>query len=203
MTDPSQQPPDPYQRPTGPGGVPADPYPGAASGEPSPWSGDGSPGPQGKPPRPSSVRTLLIVMVVGGVLALVAMALGLAGLDAAVDEGLAEAGNVEGVDAATLETLTRSFGAVAVVLSGVVSAGLWFLFAWLFSRGSARVFGTVLGAVNAVGTLFALVTAPDSLTLALSLVQLLVIVAALVLLWRRPTGDWFAAMKAARSRPAY
>lgn len=154
--------------------------------------------------KPPAVRTLLQVMVAGGVVSVLIGLLGLLGIDQLVAETAVELEQMT-VDSG-MEPLGVSgglLGSIAVgtiVVSTVLTAGLWFLFAWLFSRGQARVLGTVLGAVNGVGTLFGLLGSPSSLELGLNLVHLGLVVGGLVLLWRAETTAWFRALAQARTQ---
>lgn len=154
--------------------------------------------------KPPAVRALLQVMVAGGVVSVLIGLLGLLGIDQVVAETAAELEQMT-VDSG-MEPLGVSgglLGSVAVgtiLVSTVLTAGLWFLFAWLFSRGQARVLGTVLGAVNGVGTLFGLLGSLSALELGLNLVHLGLIVGGLVLLWRAETTAWFRALAQARTQ---
>ncbi len=151
--------------------------------------------------RPPSVVRLVQVMLVGAVASVLIGVNGLLSLDTLLADVTADLDQVaadSGIDSAQLNDIVSSTTAGAVVVGMVLSAGLWLLFAWLFRQGSARVLGTVLGGINAVGAVFAVI-APTSLTdLLLQLLHLAAIVAAFVLLWRPATSAWFGAVRTAK-----
>ncbi len=101
-----------------------------------------------------------------------------------------------GMDVESFAGFAGTISVVTVLVTSVVVAGLWGLFAWLFGRGQGRVVGTVLGAINGVGTLGGLFFYVDPLDLVLQLLTLAVVVGALVLLWLPATSTWFRAVKA-------
>jgi hypothetical protein len=219
---PSQGPPQQPAQPFGQGypqqGYPQQGYPQQPYPQPYPQHpyGSAAPGPypggsveEVQRQRPSSVTRLVQVMFLGALVALLANAYALF----TVDSALAEAGadldalaTESGGDPAQLVDLVTTFGVVAIVVSGLLTIGLWLLFGWLFSQGRGRVAGIVLGIVN--GALSALaflgsLLAVDPVDLLLQLLNLAVIVAGLVLLWRPATSAWFAAVAAARQRTAW
>ena len=188
---------DPYLPP------PERPDQGYPYGYPTPQQG-GAPGPVGLPPKPSSVRSLIGVMIAGAVLAVLGILLSLL----ATDEVMAEVFRaldemeMEGLDPDSFLAVGRPLFIGTVILFGLIEAGLWLLFAWLFARGRGRVLGTVLGAINLATALFAVTTAVDTVELLRSVLMVGLVVAGLVLLWLPSTSAWFAA--AGRSRdPRY
>ena len=106
-----------------------------------------------------------------------------------------------GVDARRLGELAGSVTTGLVILSTLVAAGLWLLFARLFDRGSARGPGTVLGGINGASLLVGLLAPTDLLEWLLTAVSAAIVVAGLVLLWRPTTTAWFRAAAAVRARP--
>jgi len=143
---------------------------------------------------------LVQVMLAGAVLAVLSGVYGLVVFDSAMAEALPqmqEDPSLGGIDTGALAGLTRTVAFISVFVGSVVGAGLWVLFAWLLGRGQGRVLGSVLGAVNGVGTLGSLFFTIDLLELLLQLLTLAVVVGAMVLLWLPATSAWFRAVKAA------
>lgn len=155
--------------------------------------------------KPASVVRLVRTMWSGAVLAVLTGAYGLLSVDDAVSEALPtlERDMAEtGVDVASVAGIAGWVVVATLVVSTVVVVALWSLFAWLFGRGQARVVGTVLGAVNGLGSVWGLFQSLDLVELVLNLLSLAVVVAAMVLLWLPATSAWFRAVKAAdRSTP--
>lgn len=152
--------------------------------------------------KPATVVRLVQTMLAGAVLSLVGAAYGLLVFDEVVQSelpGLQQDAEQAGLDPDSMLGMTNTVAVVSIVVGALVAVGLWLLFAWLFNRGQGRVVGTVLGALNAAGSLFALVTAADLVDGVLQALSLAVIVLALVLLWRPATSAWFRAVAAARS----
>lgn len=189
------QPPEPRD-PYRPAPAPDD---GVGWGPVSWW--DGRTPEQVRTDRPATVVRLVQVMVLGALLELALGVLALATLDSslllALDD-LREAAAQSETDVAGLAALVRQVAVVAVVAGTALSLVLWGLFARLFSRGTGRVPGTVLGSVNLVFSLFA-VLGGGLLESVLRLGYLAVVVAGLVLLWRPVTSLWFRRVAAARA----
>lgn len=208
---------DPYRLP--PPGHPAHPpqagdplYPPPAGGPLYPPPGWGPPPPGDgslaalQAQRPPSVQRLLQVMTAGAVLTALQGVYGLLTIDRSVASAttdLDQAALDAGMDPEALLAFVTTSAWVVGVVGLVVSVGLWVLFARLFSRGSARVLGTVLGALNGLGSLFGLLSPVSAVSVLLNLVVLAVIVLGLVLLWLPTTSAWFAAVAAARRRPTW
>ncbi len=204
--------PDPYlPRPDGQEPYPQQPYPPQPYPPQGDWTGD-HPDLTGRPTqgavradKPTPVVQLVRTMWAGAVLALVTGAYGLLSVERAISEAMPQLERdmaQTGVDAEAVAGVAGWVVVVTLVVSTVVSVGLWVLFAWLFGRGQARVVGTVLGAVNGVGSLWGFFQPLDLLELVLTLVSLAVVVGAMVLLWLPATSAWFRAVKAAdRSVP--
>lgn len=178
-------------------------YPGAQGGYPAAQGH----GPEAEKrlltDRPPAVRALLQVMVAGGVVSALIGLVGLLGIDQVVAQTATELDQLA-VDSGmepfpASGALLESAAIGTVVVTTVVTTGLWLLFAWLFSRGRGRVLGTVLGAVNGVGSLVGLFASLSPLELGLNLVHLGLVVAGLVLLWRRETTAWFRGLAQARA----
>ncbi|MFC3690024.1 hypothetical protein [Aquipuribacter hungaricus] len=199
---------DPYRTP----GQPPQPWqhvPGQqpSAGQPSPgmpYAGQpyaGQPSDLERAPRPPAVVRLGQVMLAGAVVAV------LQGVHAAVaaDDLLAgaaadldEAATTSGLDPASFADLAGDVFLGVVLVVTVVTAGLWLLFARLFDRGSGRVVGTVLAALNGVTLVSGLLAPTDLLEWLLSAVMAALVVAGLVLLWRPASSAWFRAAAAGR-----
>lgn len=188
------------------GSSPQQPYP-----QPGDWTG-GHPDLTGRPSqesvradKPASVVQLVRTMWAGAVLAVLTGVYGLLSVEGAVSEALPQMEQDmadTGVDVASVAGIAGWVVVVTLVVSTVVVVALWSLFAWLFGRGQARVVGTVLGAVNGLGSLWGLFQSLDLIELVMNLVSLAVVVGAMVLLWLPSTSTWFRAVKAAdRSIP--
>lgn len=150
--------------------------------------------------RPTTVVRLVQLMWAGTVLAVLVGAYGLLSLDSAVEEATTEVEQDmvgSGLDPGAFAEVMGPVALVTVLLTTLVVAGLWGLFAWLLGRGQGRVVATVLGAVNGLATLGGLFFTVDLVELLLQLLTLAVVVGALVLLWLPTTSAWFRAVAAA------
>ena len=89
---------------------------------------------------------------------------------------------------------------VVSIVFGVIVAGLWIMNAVYSARGRnwARITGTVLGGLYLLSFLSSLTQPSSGLVMAVSVVTVLVVVATVVLLWLRPSNEFFAAAGAAR-----
>lgn len=176
--------------------------------QPQGYGGAGQPRSQDEVRRdkPASAVRLVQAMLAGAVVTVLSSAYAIFALDDIIAASLPDIEQVAvdlGTDTSTVVELATTFGVVAILVGTVVGAGLWLLFAWLFSRGQARVVGTVLGGLNALGTLLGLLGVVDAVELLLQLLSLVVVVLALVLLWLPTTSAWFRAVKVAGNRGAW
>lgn len=198
---PSQQ---PYPRQP----YPEQPYPQQPYQQPHQptWAGGPSDPTGGRPQdevrrdKPTTVVRLVQLMWAGVVLAVLVGAYGLLSLDSAVDEATTQVEQDlvgSGMDPGAFTEVMGPVALVTVLLTTLVVAGLWGLFAWLLGRGQGRVVATVLGAVNGLATLGGLFFTVDLVELLLQLLTLAVVVGALVLLWLPTTSAWFRAVAAA------
>lgn len=168
-------------------------------------AGPGGPG-AGVPQKPPTVVSLRQVMVAGAVVAALQGLYGVLSVDDVMGESVPDLEQVAadaGVDAGTLASTASGVAIGVIVVGTLVSVGLWLLFARLFDRGSGRVVGTVLAAVNGFFLLLGVVQPAGPLEALLSLLSLALVVFGLVLLWRPVTTAWFRAVAAARGRAAW
>ena len=187
---------DPYRTPDAPGAITPGGYPPLA----------GPDGYAGADPadRPAAVGRLRQVMLAGAVAAVLQGGYAVVVVDdllAVSAPDLEQVAADAGLDAGRFNELAGSVTIGVVILSTLVAAGLWLLFARLFDRGSARGPGTVLGGINGASLLVGLLAPTDLLEWVLTAVSAALVVAGLVLLWRPTTTAWFRAAAAARARP--
>lgn len=150
--------------------------------------------------RPRSMDLAVLLMRVGAglsVLSLVAVFLLGDQIRTAVEEGLQESGtslDPAAVDAAV--AVATVFG----VIFGLFGAGLWLLMAWANGRGRswARIVATVLFGISVAGFLFALTQPQAGIELVLDVLTVLLGGAVMVLLWKRESSAYYAAMSARR-----
>lgn len=149
-------------------------------------------GPQG--PRPSSVRTAVVLMYVGAGLS----ALGLIGTLAfsgrirnAVGRAARKARTTKPLTATQIHALENAYIVIVVVVL-LVALGLWLWMAWANGRGRswARIVSSVFFGLNTIWLVFF----GTRTTASLVLIGLgwLVGLAALIFLWRRDTTQYIA-----------
>ncbi|MDP9822374.1 hypothetical protein [Nocardioides massiliensis] len=141
-------------------------------------------------PRPSAVDTALKLIWAGIALGVISALLTFVYLDDLVDAAL------ENADATMeLSESAARGGAIASVIFGlVVGVGLMVLVAVFIGKGAnwARIVFTVLGVLSVLGVLLTL-TNPSGpvILLILSLVQVILTIAAIVLLFKSESSAWF------------
>jgi len=158
--------------------------------------------PTGPPTRPSTVTNAVRLMYVGAALSLLSGVLTVTLQDqmrAEFDRQAAAQGGSAQVPEGFVDSM---FGAVVVVsiVLGVIFAGLWIMNAVACSRGRnwGRITGTVLGGLFLLFFLASLLQPTVGAAMAVSIITALVVVATVVLLWLRPSNEFFAAAGAAR-----
>lgn len=199
----AQRPPDPYAQhpPQQPGYAPAPAYgPG-----PDQAPGYGSaprygPAPTGPVTRPQTVKIAVLLMYVGAALSVLSGILALTmqeELRSLMEEEMARQGQELPTEA--LDLVIQVGLGIAMIFS-VLGAVLWVVNAVFNSKGHnwARIVSTVLGAIWLVSFLYNLTQPAPMITLAVNVLNALLVVAVLVLLWLRPSNQFFAASGAAR-----
>ncbi|HMJ78751.1 MAG TPA: hypothetical protein VK507_22400 [Iamia sp.] len=141
------------------------------------------------PPRPSTLRGAVTLMVAGAVLAVVDAVVALVVWDRDdLEQRLASADiNPGNLDGFVIIVLVVGF------VGGLVAAGLWSLTAVGCSRGRgwARTWATVLGGLYAAVSLAGLAGAAFGPAGAYRLLKIAIAVAAVVLLWLPPSRAFF------------
>jgi hypothetical protein len=159
--------------------------------QPYPQGGGMPPDPtRPAPPRP--VRTAVLLMYTGAALSAVSLIVTVLNFHA-----------IERVIRNASSTLTaqqvHNDAIVAVtiaVVESLIAIGLWLLMAWGNKNGQnwARIVATVLFGLNTLFLLLSFVRATVSASLAFSVLVWLVGLGAIVMLWRRESSQYFAAM---------
>lgn len=171
-TDPNDGPGEPHQPY---GGMPA----------PPPNSGSG----QVRTAEPKEVRQAATALYVIAAIQVISLLLTLTQLDAIEDEirandlGLTESEVQAGI----------TFGIIFAAVVTLIFVGLPILSAVMARKGRnwARILGTVVAAIAGLFALFGI--ASGGLTMILNTVTLLAAIAAIVLFWRKPSSEYFAA----------
>jgi hypothetical protein len=177
-----QQPAAPYgSYPTGPGGQP--PQRPAA------------------PTQPSSIALAVKLMITGAVLSLISLIVGFIGLGSLKDDIARQMR--ESDPTVTQSTIDAAYavGITSSIVGGSITVLLWLWMAWKNGQGRswARVVATVLGVLNVVFTLFGLaIGGTQTVSVVLSIVNLVLGVVILVLLWRKESTQFYQAHTAAR-----
>lgn len=194
-------PPDPDQ----PFGANQPPYPGAqpAAGGygayPTGPAGTSRPGPQ----QPGSITLAVKLMLVGAALSVLSLLYSLTTLGGLKDE-VREQLMKDDVNVSQ-STIDAGY-AVAIgfaILFGLVGAVLWAWMAWKNGQGRswARVVATVFGVLNVLGLLFTGTGGTaEPISVALSVISVVLAIVVLVLLWRKESSEFYAASQAS-NRP--
>jgi hypothetical protein len=159
-----------------------------------------SSGPDVPPPVPSTVQRAVLAMYVGAgssLVGIVVSALMLNSIKRQILDRVKRPANMKVQDYVNLQhTLSNVIGTVglaAIVLSGLVGAGLWLWMAVMCKQGRswARVVSTVFFAISCLGLLFALTNLSGGGLW--NLVTWVIGLVAIILLWQRPSSDFFSA----------
>lgn len=145
------------------------------------------------PPRPDTVRFGTGAFVANLLLGLVGSAVAFGSLQSIIDQELATSGVQLSAES------VRSLLVVGAVI-GLVFAALQAMFIYFAWKGHnwARIVLFVLGGLALVSGLLGLAQPSTGFLSALSVFQLLLVIVGIVLLARRPSGDWYRAMTARR-----
>jgi len=148
------------------------------------------------PPRPSTVRAAVALMVLGAVFAAVDVVVELVTFDRDDLERRLARGDVTPGDLDGFVVILLVVGSVL----GLVMVGVWILNAVGSARGRgwARTWATVLGGIFVVVSLSALIGSSFGLADAFQLLRMVDAAAAVVLLWLPPSRAFF---RAASTRP--
>lgn len=169
---------------------------------PGPWPEHRPPGGAlpTRPEPPATIRQAVAVMWLGAALALLGGVLGFFMQDEIreeVDRQLARQGaGSSGLDPDTFVAI----GLVAGVIGALVGATLWIVHAVATRKGQqwARITGTVLFAISALFFLVSLVQPAPAPSRGMGVVQQLVGLAAVVLIWQRPSTAFVEGTERAR-----
>lgn len=156
--------------------------------QPYPSSGQ-APEPQ-RPPIPNSVQTAVRLMYAGAALSLIELIVGLTTVGS-IRAAIRKADpHYTASQVHSLEVASIGIG----VLVGVISIGLWLWMARASANGHnyARITGTVFFGLNTLFLLLSLARPHASLGLIFNLLVWLVGGGAVIMLWRRESGDWFS-----------
>ncbi len=200
----TNEPQNPYaqQPPQQPGYGPAPAYgagpvPGQAGYGSAPSYG---PAPTGPVARPQTVKIAVLLMFVGAALSVLSGILALAMQDelrSLTEDELARQG--QDLPAGALDLIIQVSLGIAMIFS-VLGAILWVVNAVFNNKGHnwARILSTVLGAIWLISFLYNLTQPSPGITRAVGVLNALLVVAVLVLLWLRPSNQFFAASGALR-----
>ncbi len=157
---------------------------------PPPPPGWGAQPPQQAVARPTTVTYALYALLANLVLGLVGSILIFANRDAYLDQALRDAG-LDPSSSAASDVIGSAYTIGAII--GLVFVALWAMFLWFAWKGHnwARIVIWVLGGLSLFG-IFAAFSSPVGLIVVLTVIQLLLILAAIVLLALKPSNEWYA-----------
>jgi hypothetical protein len=195
-------PPEPDQ----PFGAGQPPYPGEQQPAPSYQSypttpGGQAPQRQAAPAQPSSIALAVKLMYAGAVLSVLSLIYGLATLGSLKDDIAQQMRDSDPTVTQSTIDAAYSVGIASAIVGGAITVLLWLWMAWKNGQGRswARVVATVLGVLNVVFTLFGFaVGTSKTVSVVLSLINVVLGVVILVLLWKKESSEFYAASEAAR-----
>jgi hypothetical protein len=159
--------------------------------QPYPQGNQQPPEPSRRPDPPRPVRVAVLLMYAGAALSTVTLVVVLLSFH-----------TIQRVIRNASTTLTAAQVHTAAVVAVTVGAaesliaiGLWLLMAWANRNGQAwgRIVATILFGLNTIFLLIGFTRASASLSLAFSVLVWLIGLAAIVLLWRKESSQYFAA----------
>ncbi|NEK59781.1 hypothetical protein GCU56_18150 [Geodermatophilus sabuli] len=145
--------------------------------------------PQEAPPRPDTVRFGVGAFIANLVLGLIGAVVTFASFDAIIDAELARSGVSVSEDA--VQAVLVASAVIGLLFVALEALFIWF--AWN-GRNWARIVLFVLGGLSVVGGLSALAQPSTGFLTGLSLFQMVLAIAGVVLLARRPSTEWYKAM---------
>jgi hypothetical protein len=175
-------------------------YPGEGSPEGGPPPPPPPPPGGAAPPtteQPGSIATAVKLMYAGAALSLLSVIASFFMLDTikeTIDESMREAD--ANVSQSTIDA-AYTVGLVSTVVVGILAVGLWMWMAWKNGQGRswARIVATCFGALNVLFTLVGF-TQPGmtAVSAIISAVNMVLAVIILILLWRKESSSYYAAV---------
>ena len=164
--------------------------------QPTPTSGEQPPEPQ-RPPIPTSVQNAVKFMYAGAALSLIELVVGLAtigSLKTAIEQAGRRAG--KHYTASQIHSLEVTSVIFAVII-GVIAIGLWLWMARANQAGRswARITGTVFFGLNTLFLFLSLARPHASLGLIFNLLVWLAGLGAVIMLWRKESGEYFLSQR--------
>ena len=164
--------------------------------QPYPTSGEQPPEPQ-RPPIPTSVQNAVKFMYAGAALSLIELVVGLAtigSLKTAIEQAGRRAG--KHYTASQIHSLEVTSVIFAVII-GVIAIGLWLWMARANQAGRswARITGTVFFGLNTLFLVLSLARPHASLGLIFNLLVWLAGLGAVIMLWRKESGEYFLSQR--------
>lgn len=146
--------------------------------------------------QPPSIRTAVLLMRIGAAVSLIGLVVTMVTLDSLKDEIRSQLTESDAsFTSSDLDVAYNAAVAFAIVF-GLIGVGLWLWMAWANGKGRkwARIVATIFGVINVLSFLYA-VTAGSATTLSLllSVVSVVVGVAALVFLYRPDASQFYQA----------
>lgn len=163
--------------------------------QPYPSGGQMPPEPS-RPTPPRPVRTAVLLMYTGAALTAVSLIVTVVSFHA-IETAIRNASTT--LTANQVHSVAIATVAIGVVISAI-GIGLWLLMAWANKAGRtwARIVASVLFGLNTLFLLLGFARAHVSASIAFSLVVWLVGLGTIVLLWRKDSSEYFAAMSPRR-----
>jgi hypothetical protein len=160
---------------------------GVGGGMPPPPQGWGAQPPAQALARPTTVTYAIYALVANIVISLVSSVFIFTNRDAYIEDALRDAG-LDPSSAALVSDSTFTVGAII----GLVFVALWAMVIWFAWKGHnwARIVIWVLGGLSLISA-FAAFASPVGTVVALTVVGLLLTLAAVVLVALKPSHDWY------------